>query len=268
MERLLLIREALAFLEANLNEEIKTEEIAKRLHCSKSSIEKLFRFVTNMSIKDYSKRRRMSRAAKDMVANPEVCLLDLAIKYGYSSNEAFTRAFKSIWHTNPSEYRKDPMRFELFPAFKLDQELMEDEKMKSKKKVDISELYDYFQKRQNCYIVGVDIKNLIPINEIAHEAGDIAILTALKRLEMAAGEEDIAFRIGGDEFVLLTNSEDQDYANNIVNEVLSHNGECIKYGDIDIPLSLYATSYRLETKNLRYAQLFSKLQSELDQVKL
>lgn len=267
MEKVLLIRETLAFLEANLNEDIKTEEIAKRLHCSRSSIEKLFRFVTNMGIKDYSKRRRMSRAAKDMALNPEVSLLDLAIKYGYSSNEAFTRAFKSVWHTNPSEYRKDPVHFELFPAFNLDQELMEDEAMKSKKKVDISELYDYFKKRQNCYIVGVDIKSLVPINEIAREAGDMAILIAFKRLEMASGEEDIAFRIGGDEFVLLTNSEDQDYANHIINEVLSHNGESFRYGDVDIPLTLYATSYRLETKNLRYAQLFSKLQNELDRVK-
>lgn len=41
--------------------------------------------------------------------------------------------------------------------------------MKSKKEVDISELYDYI-KRKNCYFVGVDMKCLIPINEILRYA--------------------------------------------------------------------------------------------------
>lgn len=267
MENLLLITEVLDFIETNLTEDIKTEDIAKELHCSKSSIEKLFRIVTNMSIKDYSIRRRMSRAAKDMIKNPDISLLELAVKYGYSSNEAFTRAFKSVWHTNPSEYRKNPMLFELFPALKLEQELMEDDTMSNKKKVDISELYDCIKERRNCYFVGVDIKSLIPINEISHEAGDIAILTAMRRLEMASGKEDIVFRIGGDEFVALTNSDNKEYADKIVTEILSHNGETFRYKEKDIPLSLYATSYKMESKTLRYAQLFSAMQSQLDSIK-
>lgn len=267
MENLILITRALALIEANLTEDIKTVDIAKELYCSKSSIEKLFKYATNMSIRDYIIRRRMSRAAKDIVAFSDVSFLELAFKYGYGSNEAFTRAFKNVWHVTPSEYRKNPMHFELFPAFKLEPELMEDEKMKSKKKVDISELYDYIKERRNCYFVGVDIKSLTPINEIAHEAGDIAILTALNRLETASGDEDIVFRIGGDEFVSLTNSEDKEYAEKIVNEILSHNGETFKYGETDIPLALHVTSYKIESKILRYAELFSKMQDQLDSIK-
>ncbi len=267
MENLLLITEVLGFIEANLAEDIKTEDIAKELYCSKSSIEKLFRIVTNMSIKDYSTRRRMSRAAKDMIKDPAISLLELALKYGYSSNEAFTRAFRRVWHTNPSAYRKNPLHFELFPALKLEQELMEDETMSTKKKVDISELYDCIKERCNCYFVGIDIKSLIPINEISREAGDIAILTTMKRLETAAGKDDIVFRIGGDEFVALTNSDSKEYADRIVAELLSHNGETFRYQDKEIPLSLYATSYRMETKTLRYAQLFSAMQSQLNSIK-
>lgn len=91
----------------------KTEDIAKSLYCSKSSLEKLFRLVTNMSIKDYSLRRRMSCAAKEIKQCPDMSLLDLAIKYGYSSNEAFTRAFVKVWHVTPSEYRKIVILWEL-----------------------------------------------------------------------------------------------------------------------------------------------------------
>ena len=267
MEKVLLIAEALEFIEANLTYDMKTDDIAKSLFCSKSYLEKLFKFVTDMSIKDYSLRRRMSCAAKEIRNGHDVSFLDLAIKYGYGSNEAFTRAFTKIWHVTPSEYRKNPVRFELFPALRLEKDLMEDENMKSKKKVDISELYDYIQERRNCYFVGVDIKSLVPINEIAREAGDIAILTALKRLDAACGEDDIVFRIGGDEFVALTNSEEKEYTDKIVSEILSHNGETFEFKEKRIPLTLYVTSYKIEEEPLRYSELFSTMQRKLDCVK-
>ena len=268
MKNVILITKALAYIEDNLTNDIKTTDMVKELYCSKSLVEKLFRYATNMSIRDYIIRRRMSKAAKDIMALEDVSLLDIAFKYGYGSNEAFTRAFKNVWHVSPSEYRNFPVRCELFPALNFETELMEDESMTKKKKVDISELYDLLKERKNCYFVGVDIKSLCPINDISHEAGDIAILTALNRLEKASGDDDIVFRIGGDEFVALTNSEDSEYAKNIVYEIISHNGEPIKYKEMDIPLSLHATYYKLNCKNIRYAELFSHMQNELDSVKL
>lgn len=267
MDNIILITRALEMIENNLTEEIRTDDIAKELYCSKSSIEKLFKYVTKMSIHDYLVRRRMSRAARDIVNCPNISLLDLAVKYGYGSNEAFTRAFKSVWFTTPSEYRNNPVSFELFPAFNLEPELMEDKRMAGRKKVDISELYDYIRERQNCYFVAVDIVNLVPINDISVKAGDIAILTAMSRLADAAGEEDIVFRIGGDEFVALTSSEDEEYVQNMVNEILSHNCEPIVYEDRKIPLSVYATYYKIEDKSLRYAELFSKIHTKLMEVK-
>lgn len=267
MDNLLLITDVLEYIEAHLAEDLRTDDIANHLHCSKSSTEKLFKYVTEMSIKDYCIRRRMSCAAKDIGENPHISMLTLAMKYGYASNEAFTRAFKKIWQVTPSEYRNNPTKFELFPRFLLEMEVMEDEYMREKKKVDISELYDIIQKRRSCYIVGVDVKYLVPINEIAHEAGDIAILTALKRLEDASGDEDIVFRIGGDEFVSFTNSEEKEYADAIVSEIISHNGEPIKYLDREIPLSLHVTSYKLDTNVIRYSEVFHALQEELDKCK-
>lgn len=268
MEGLLLITGALEFIEENLQEDIRTQDIADRLFCSKSSIEKLFKYVTRMSIRDYLIRRRMSRAAKDIARMQDgISFLELAVQYGYSSNEAFTRAFKSVWHVTPSEYRKNPARYELFPPLKLEMELMEDKKMAGRKKVDISELYEFIRDRYDCYFVGVDINSLIPINEISYEAGDIAIITAMNRLEAAAGEEDVIFRVGGDEFVAVTGSKDQDYAEKIVKEVLSHNGESFVCGDREIPLNLYATYYKLETRNIRYADLFVKMQEKIECVK-
>lgn len=267
MEKLQLITGALGLIEAHLTQDLRTADLARALHCSKSSLEKLFRYTTGMSIRDYVIRRRMSRAARDIAASPDLSLLNLALRYGYGSNEAFTRAFRQVWHVTPSEYRKNPLRFELFPALRLDPELMEDETMTSKKKVDISELYDYIQQRRDCYFVGVDIKNLMPINDISHDAGDLAILTAMNRLEAACGADDIVFRIGGDEFVALTASADASYADSIAAEILSHNGEPFRYNGQPIPLTLHVTTYQLRSNPLKYADLFTQMQSQLDNIK-
>lgn len=268
MENLLLLTEALEFIEENLTENIKTEDIAAKLFCSKSKLEKLFKYVTRISIRNYMIRRRMSLAAKEISRSKgDISLLDLALKYGYGSNEAFSRAFRMVWKVTPSEYKNNPKHFELFPAFRFEPELMEDINMLGRKKVDISELYDLIKERKDCYFVGVDIKSLIPINEISIEAGDIAIMTAMSRLEEAVGADDVVFRIGGDEFVALTNSKEQEYAKAIVDRVLAKNGEAIEWNGQKIPLSLYATCYRIEKSNIRYAELFSEMQNRLDVVK-
>ena len=107
---------------------------------------------------------------------------------------------------------------------------------------------------------------MIPINEVSRKAGDLAIITAMKRMEQAAGPEDIVFRIGGDEFVILTNSADEDYAKSTCEEILSHNDECISWDGKEIPLTLYVKAVRYEGgTTLRYADLFTMLHSELSE---
>ena len=206
----------------------------------------------------------MSKASKDIVNYPERSLLDIGMEYGYGSSEAFTRAFTSVWQVSPSEFRNNPLGFELFPGIKIERELMEEKRMSDRKKVDISELYDCIKSRRGCFMILGDIKSLIPINEISHKAGDLAIITAMKRMENAAGKEDVVFRVGGDEFVILTDTNDETYAKNVFEEILSHNGEIITWEGHDIPLSLYVKPFLYDgSSNLRYAELFAMIHSEL-----
>ena len=125
--------------------------------------------------------------------------------------------------------------------------------------VDISELYDFFKSRRDCWFVSGDIVHLIPINEISHKAGDAAIAEALRRMESVCGPEDVVFRIGGDEFTLLTNSTDQAYAEQLKEKILAMNGQIIKFEDKDIPLSLYAKTVKIDNKTVRYSEMFPKL---------
>ncbi len=266
MENLGLLIEALEFIEKNLASPIRTESISEHLHCSKSTIEKLFKYVNNISIRDYIIRRRMSRASRDLVKSPDRSLLDIGMEYGYGSNEAFTRAFQSVWQVSPSEFRKNPSEFELFPGYRIERELLEDKKMTDRKKVDISELYDCIKERKGCFLILGDIKGLIPINEISRKAGDLAIISAMKRMEQAAGPEDIVFRIGGDEFVILTDSTDEAYAKKLCGEIVSHNDECISWDGNEIPLTLYVKAVRYEGGSaLRYSDFFTMLHSEISE---
>ena len=257
-----LLTTALEYLESHLEEDVRTEDVAKACYCAKSTLEKLFRCVMNISVHDYMVRRRMMKAAKLLHGNPEINVLSVALQFGYSTNESFTRAFKQVWNCNPSEFRAKSRYTELYPRRLLPEETG-DEFMNNRKRVDISELYDLFVQRRGCYFVCCDIHRLMEINEISMKAGDLALITQLERLNEAAGEEDVVFRIGADEFVVLTNSKDVAYAEAIAEKVRSKNGESIVFEGKEIPLILYVGVTKLSDGIVRYNELFAELQQKI-----
>ncbi len=261
MDKIEILANALEYIEKNLQSDIHTEDVATACYCSKSTLEKIFRFVNNISVKDYIRRRKIMLAAKDIMQNPRENLMEIALKYGYSTNESFSRAFRSVWNCNPSAFRTGDRFTELyprkFPPTSTGGVFMQ-------KNVDISELYELFRNRRNCYFVCGDIKSLIPINDISTKAGDLAILEAMKRMENGAGEKDIVFRIGGDEFVILTDSEDITYAEAICEKIRMHNGETFTFDNREIPLNMYVTPVKFEGSNLKYNELFHQLHEAIN----
>ncbi|MBO5144670.1 MAG: helix-turn-helix domain-containing protein [Lachnospiraceae bacterium] len=258
MNNMELLASALAYIENHLHEEIKTQDIADACFCSKSTLEKLFRCVNNISVKDYLIRRRMMKAARTILEEPQTSLLEIALRYGYSTNEAFTRTFKQVWNCKPSEFRHNTRFSELFP--RLDTPLENgDAYMKERKHVDISELYDLFVTRKDCYFVCCDIKGLVPINNISRKAGDLAIMEAMNRMLAASSDTDVVFRIGGDEFALLTDSSDITYAESIAEKIKAFNGSPFCCENQDIPLSLHVSVTKYSGSHLKYNDLFTSL---------
>ena len=78
-------------------------------------------------------------------------------------------------------------------------------------------------------------------------------------MESVCGSEDVVFRIGGDEFALLTNSREQAYAQKLKEKTLAMNEQPIQFEGENIPLSLYAKTVKIEDKTVRYAEMFPKL---------
>lgn len=267
MKNLELLANALEFIEEHLQDDIRTEDIADACYCSKSTIDKLFRNVNHISVRDYLIRRRMTIAARLLVTKPEMTTLDVGLQCGYSTPESFCRAFLQVWNCNPSVFRKSRRASELFP--KIGMPLMDGgNNMSGRRRFEVSELYDLFRSRKGCYFVCCDIRSLIPINEISIKAGDLAILESMKRMEDAAGPEDVVFRIGGDEFVMLTDSKDIVYAEKIAEAIRAKNGEPVAFEGKEIPLSLYVSVVKVEMSNIKYDELFKELQSALKISKL
>lgn len=258
MENLELLARALEYMEQHLREELRTEDVAAACFCSKSTLEKRFRYVNHLSVREYLIRRRMTLAAREIWENPEAGIMDVALEYGYNSHEAFTRAFRQIWNCRPSEFRERHRYSELFPRLKVSLEEGENY-MTSRKQVEISELYDLFRSRKDCYFVCCDIVHMVPINNISYKAGDLAILETFRRMEEATDSEDVIFRIGGDEFVILTASEERGYAERVAEKISDMNGQGFAYEGQEIPLSLYVGITRYEGRPLKYNELFSEL---------
>lgn len=66
-----------------------------------------FKEITGMQFRDYLRNRKLAFALKE-IRDSEKSILDIAFVYGFSSHEAFTRAFKKAYGITPSDYRKNP----------------------------------------------------------------------------------------------------------------------------------------------------------------
>lgn len=92
----------------NYNDEALTLRfLSQRLGYSEFYTTRKFKEISGISFRDYLRLRKLAFALKE-VRDSEKSILDIAFDYGFSSNEAFTRAFKGTYGVTPSEYRKRP----------------------------------------------------------------------------------------------------------------------------------------------------------------
>ena len=90
------------------NEEITLKRISDSLGYSEFYVSRRFKEISGKQFRDYLRYRRLAFALKD-VRDTDKSLLDIALDYGFSSHEAFTRAFKEAYGITPSEYRQKPV---------------------------------------------------------------------------------------------------------------------------------------------------------------
>ncbi len=102
----LMINEIDAGIRRN-DEEALSLSLSAQLGYSEFYLSRKFREISGMQFRDYLRYRRLAFALKAL-RDTESGILDIALQYGFSSHEAFTRAFKEAYGVTPSEYRQNP----------------------------------------------------------------------------------------------------------------------------------------------------------------
>lgn len=114
------LNKALDMIESHLTSEIDYDELSAITQCPMYYFQKLFLYMSGLSLNEYIRLRRLSLAAVDLQKN-KVKVIDVALKYGYNSPTAFNRAFKKfhgiapslVRNGNPSIKSYPPIRFSL-----------------------------------------------------------------------------------------------------------------------------------------------------------
>ncbi|MEU8789628.1 AraC family transcriptional regulator [Streptomyces sp. NPDC048643] len=98
-------------VEEHLAEELDVRGLAGGLGTTEYHLRRMFSSLAGLPLSEYVRRRRMTVAAGDVVRG-EDDLLSIAVRHGYSSTEAFGRAFRAVHGAGLSAVRRDggPLR--------------------------------------------------------------------------------------------------------------------------------------------------------------
>ena len=120
MEWIERLNKTISYIEEHLTEEISYDELARIACCSTYHFQRMFAYMASIPLSEYIRRRRMSLAAIDL-QNGNEKIIDIGIKYGYSSPTAFNRAFQSVHGIAPSMAKKEGTPMKSFPpiSFKI-----------------------------------------------------------------------------------------------------------------------------------------------------
>ncbi len=103
----IMIEEIDICIKRNDDDALSLSCLSDKLGYSECHISRKFREISGMQFRDYLRYRRLAFALKEL-RDTDNSILDIAVKYGFSSHEAFTRAFKEAYGITPSEYRHNP----------------------------------------------------------------------------------------------------------------------------------------------------------------
>lgn len=95
----------LVHIQANLDGDLSLEALAKRVRLSPFHFHRLFRSAVGETLKQYTQRLRLERAANRLILL-DGTILDVALDSGFQSHETFSRQFKRRFQVTPRGYRQ------------------------------------------------------------------------------------------------------------------------------------------------------------------
>lgn len=101
-------------IEENLTEKIDYKDLAKIIGTSSYTLQRIFAFLTGITLTEYIRKRRLSNAAEELLLT-DIKIVDLALKYQYDSPISFSNSFKKMHGVSPQNLRKNNLSLKTFP---------------------------------------------------------------------------------------------------------------------------------------------------------
>lgn len=95
------------YIEEHICENPSLSEISAHIGYSPYYCSEQFHRFAGMTIREYMLKRRLAMAAMDL-RDTGVPVVEIALKYGFSDQSTFSRAFKHAFGCAPSVFRRDP----------------------------------------------------------------------------------------------------------------------------------------------------------------
>ena len=102
------------YIEAHLTDDMDYGDLAGIVCCSVYQFGRVFSYVVGVSLSEYVRRRRLSQAALELQRG-DAKVINVALRYGYNSPDAFTRAFSAMHGVTPKEACAPGARLRLYP---------------------------------------------------------------------------------------------------------------------------------------------------------
>lgn len=112
------ISRAVAYIEDHITEDVTVDKVADHIHISTFYFQKGFSMLCGLSVAEYIRNRRLALAGGEL-ANHDVRVIDVAIKYGYDSPDSFAKAFTRFHGITPSMAGKEGATLKSFAPLKI-----------------------------------------------------------------------------------------------------------------------------------------------------
>ncbi len=109
---------AIDYIESHLLEDIDNKKVAKAVSISSFYFEKAFLIYTGYNVNEYIRNRKLYKAALD-IQSTSLKIIDIALKYGYQTSQAFTKAFRRFHSYSPSQIKNRTGQIKIFLPLKI-----------------------------------------------------------------------------------------------------------------------------------------------------
>ena len=100
-----LVNDILEYIEKNLSEGIKVEDIANHFYFSRYYLLRVFKRYTNLTINEYINQRKIIKSIYYIVSTDDR-ILKIALNSGFNSLEYYSEIFYKVTNFSPLEFRK------------------------------------------------------------------------------------------------------------------------------------------------------------------